>query len=65
MYWAVKVGILKTNYEIHCPRCGDRVKVVNRQIDIPEVIKCNECGYKFNPFMHQDKIIISFNINKQ
>ncbi|MGQ4668598.1 hypothetical protein ACUIJN_22725 [Metabacillus halosaccharovorans] len=64
MYWAVKVGALETNYEIHCPRCGERVEVVNRQLDIPDSVDC-ECGYDFNPWHNQEHIIISFNIRNK
>jgi len=64
MYLGVKVGAFKINYEIHCPKCGDRVEVVHTQDEIPTKITCeNEsCRYSFNPWKHQELIIISFKL---
>lgn len=61
MYLAVHAGVLITNYEVHCPKCGERVEVYHRQMDIPEEVSC-DCDYTFNPWLHTDKIIVSFGI---
>lgn len=61
MYVGVQVGFLKTNYEVHCPRCNELVEVYHRQMDIPdELINCESCNYKFNPWQHEEFIIVSF-----
>lgn len=62
MYLAVRIGVLKTNYEIHCPQSGDVVCIVHRQMDIPDEVRCDECNYVFNPLNFKSLIIISFGI---
>lgn len=65
MYCAVRVGVLKTNYEIYCPRCGERVDVVHREMDIPDSMYCEDCNYTFNPWDFQELILISFALQEQ
>lgn len=64
MYYAVKLGVLQTNYEVHCPKCGDLVEIYHRQLDIPEEME-SQCGYIFNPWNHKDKIVVSFKVKLQ
>ena len=64
MYYAVSLGVLQTNYEVYCPKCTVLVEIFQRQMDIPNELE-SECGYIFNPWNHQDKIVVSFKVKLQ
>ena len=62
MYWAVKAGVLLTNYDIYCPQCSNMVGTVNRQMDIPHRSSCTVCHTEFDPWDHQERIAVTFSI---
>src|SRR5690348_7462022 len=60
---AIKLKILVMNYEIHCPNCSiEMVKSVHDIDDIPEKARCEDCGLTFNPYDHEEFIIITFDL---
>lgn len=62
---AIKLSLFQINYEVYCPDCPHSlVKIVNNLDDIPERVKCHECGMIFNPFDNEEYIQITFSLIK-
>ncbi|MED2869643.1 hypothetical protein P4268_00300 [Bacillus thuringiensis] len=61
---AIKLELLTMNYEIYCPNCRlEMVKSVQSIDQIPEKVKCEECGLAFNPYENDEYIEITFDLN--
>jgi len=65
-YYATSLGVLEINYEIHCPFCDEMLnEEIHESINIPNgKVEC-DCGKSFNPALHPEKIVISFNLIKE
>lgn len=60
---AIELRLLVMNYEIYCPHCGlEMVKSVHSVDDIPESLRCTDCGELFNPYEHDEYIEITFDL---
>ncbi|TWH46313.1 hypothetical protein [Sporomusa sp. KB1] len=60
---AFKIKLLHANYEVYCPYCThELVKVFSDIDEIPEKLKCNECGKFFNPYEFDEYIEITFDL---
>ncbi|QPQ30000.1 hypothetical protein [Lysinibacillus sp. JNUCC 51] len=59
----LETGILEINYEVYCPDEETvLVGIFGNIDDIPELIKCEDCGQVFDPFEYQEFIKISFDL---
>ncbi|MBC2596641.1 hypothetical protein [Bacillus velezensis] len=58
-----KAKIFELNYEIFCP-CEQQelIKVVNNFEDIPTKTRCRACKEYFNPYDHDEYILLTFNL---
>ncbi|AEN91934.1 hypothetical protein BMWSH_5056 [Priestia megaterium WSH-002] len=60
---AIKLKLLVMNYEIHCPDCNlEMIKSVQDIDEIPEKLRCDECGLIFNPYNYDEFIVITFDL---
>jgi len=60
----VHEGVLKVNYEIECPKCGNSTLVVHKLKDIPSVvIDCRYCDEQYIP--NPKRVWITFDFYKK